>query len=1360
MFRPRFFILIHWLLHRRSLISPLISVLLLLLFSAGAFAQWQNGGIPICTADRDQLELASAKDGLGGFLLAWADRRSGVALDQDIYVQRVNAYGYPVWPDANGLAVATNGDQASHPGVCPDGSGGAWVVWASNDGSTWFIYGKHIDTDGNTVWGGTNGVIIASDPTYSFHTPVCDADGLGGMIVVWHHSTSSADSLVAQKVDASGGFSWTAGGVLVGDYTNGSDVQVLGRADAGAFVVWNRGIEVLAQRLSSSGSLLWNPDGVHPYSSAASESSPRAALDGNGGVIITWLAENLIEHDIRVFAQRLDPGGNSMFFANPWPPAEAVLWVSEFYDIDAGSLDICSDGNGGAIVSWDTYNDFVGYPEYKAIYANRVSPTGGKLWGSDPIQVSADDTNQSNVHITENGDGAVVVWDSHAQRLSLAGARLWGNEFSDLSIPAIDPKSTVEGNNGQTFVGWIKALTANDDVYATSLASDGLIPQPNLTLTLLSYPADTLSVGDLVQPAIEVSNTGNIDSGSFLLAYYADLVTPPTGSGGATSTESANNLAPGERFQWSPSALTASISGTWHSYAFADPDASITEANESDNILGPVDLVWIDQPDLEITSFTVSNPNPHNGEHVTATITVHNRGTWIAGPFDIDYYLNLSSPPGEGQSGFLTHRMIGVGAGAYFTWTTPLFTHTTNIVATTHGYAQVDTQNEVIESDEDNNVAGPVDIHWQYGPDLDITSFTVSNFQPEVGEEITATITVKNNGYLAVPSCRVDFYQNSPDEPTVGDTGDLTTTTPSLDPGESYQWITDPFTCTDDITEWWCRAQVDPLDEIGEYDEDNNTAGPLGVVWNTPTQEGWPVTLGGTPTSPVIAALHTSPPSLRAVIAGSSDGKCYAFNGAGQSLPGWPYMTTGSIEAPPAVGDIDGDGNREVVIATVGGSVTCVKSLGMLEMPMWTYDTAKTLKATPVLADMDGDGDLETVIAAGDGTVYLLSSTGSVETGWPVDVGDTLSASPAVADLDLDGTPEIIAVGNNKKIGSSLHVLRPDGSSYSGQWPVHYSAIEYSPVVGDVLGDSRLEIVFTDEFGYVHAVQVNPSDPSMNLALPQPVHSSPALVDLDGNDGGKVEIVLATEYTVGSPPLDHLQSNVYVIEGDGTVPNGWPVTMVSHGNVQAGAAPVTWGSGVNTMIALGSYNHQCWVYNYKGQRPYGYTMPAAGSITQSLAVGELDADSHMEVIVPGGNQLACYDLLAGSYSPDRLSWPMWGHDMYRTRCFGHGTVTAVEPLPQVPLVSQATLYAPHPNPFNPTVVLSYATTHAGRVELTIYDLAGRRIRGLIRENLLAGFYETSWNGRDDAGKAVGSGVYFVHLKSSGQTDSRRITMVK
>lgn len=83
-----------------------------------------------------------------------------------------------------------------------------------------------------------------------------------------------------------------------------------------------------------------------------------------------------------------------------------------------------------------------------------------------------------------------------------------------------------------------------------------------------------------------------------------------------------------------------------------------------------------------------------------------------------------------------------------------------------------------------------------------------------------------------------------------------------------------------------------------------------------------------------------------------------------------------------------------------------------------------------------------------------------------------------------------------------------------------------------------------------------------------------------------------------------------------------------------------------------------------------------------------------------------------------------------------------------------------PNPFNPQTTISFALPRDGRTKITIHDARGKRVRTLVDASLDAGDHRRTWNGTDDGGRSVGSGVYFARIVHEGETLRRKLTLVK
>ncbi len=84
----------------------------------------------------------------------------------------------------------------------------------------------------------------------------------------------------------------------------------------------------------------------------------------------------------------------------------------------------------------------------------------------------------------------------------------------------------------------------------------------------------------------------------------------------------------------------------------------------------------------------------------------------------------------------------------------------------------------------------------------------------------------------------------------------------------------------------------------------------------------------------------------------------------------------------------------------------------------------------------------------------------------------------------------------------------------------------------------------------------------------------------------------------------------------------------------------------------------------------------------------------------------------------------------------------------------------YPNPFNPETDISYALPTECNVKLTIYNVAGQNVRTLVDEHQTTGFKTIHWNGKDNAGKELASGVYFYKIQAGAFTEARKMILMK
>ncbi|MBN1466904.1 T9SS type A sorting domain-containing protein [candidate division KSB1 bacterium] len=84
----------------------------------------------------------------------------------------------------------------------------------------------------------------------------------------------------------------------------------------------------------------------------------------------------------------------------------------------------------------------------------------------------------------------------------------------------------------------------------------------------------------------------------------------------------------------------------------------------------------------------------------------------------------------------------------------------------------------------------------------------------------------------------------------------------------------------------------------------------------------------------------------------------------------------------------------------------------------------------------------------------------------------------------------------------------------------------------------------------------------------------------------------------------------------------------------------------------------------------------------------------------------------------------------------------------------------YPNPFNPSTTISYNLAKNCDVLLTIYNQAGQKVRTLVQETPGVGFKSVAWDGRDDAGQQLGSGIYLCRLQVDDQMQTKKLILLR
>ncbi|MEB2312034.1 MAG: S8 family serine peptidase [Sorangiineae bacterium] len=165
--------------------------------------------------------------------------------------------------------------------------------------------------------------------------------------------------------------------------------------------------------------------------------------------------------------------------------------------------------------------------------------------------------------------------------------------------------------------------------------------------------------------------------------------------------------------------------------------------------------------------------------------------------------------------------------------------------------------------------------------------------------------------------------------------------------------------------------------------------------------------------------------------------------------------------------------------------------------------------ASPVLADLDGDGTLDVVQAAFDGFVYVISGKGLPLAGWPIaihasDAKETnrILSTPAVTDFNRDGVPDIL-VGSNEKLGGgagggAFHLIDGKTQKEMKNWPIRMISFHIFPLVSEGVGNSPIAADLDGDgvpeaimHGNASAPLIVPTDPGAQVNFSAPPKSMP-----------------------------------------------------------------------------------------------------------------------------------------------------------------------------------------------------------------------------------------------------------------------------
>ncbi len=519
----------------------------------------------------------------------------------------------------------------------------------------------------------------------------------------------------------------------------------------------------------------------------------------------------------------------------------------------------------------------------------------------------------------------------------------------------------------------------------------------------------------------------------------------------------------------------------------------------------------------------------------------------------------------------------------------------------------------------------------------------------------------------------------------------------------------------------------------------------------------------------------------------------YFRNEQGSQFTGFSGYFMGVTLSNVAWGDYDNDGDLDVLVIGqnngLAPTTTLYRNDGNSVFSVVPTNLPGISNGMAAWGDYDNDGDLDLLLTGSSdffGNISKIYRNDRYNTFTEIQANLLAMwfSYGAWGDYDNDGDLDILLTGKSTTHHTRLY--RNDGNDVftginAGLFEVSHGTVDW----GDYDNDGDPDILLTGAFGQFNSGELskiyrndgNNVFTDINANLEQVNFSSGHWGDYD-NDGDLDVLISGHKNMVGN------FTKVYRNEGGGIF-----VDLNEDSLLQAAAElNVAWGDydddGDLDILVSGTSiyrNEGNFPANQPPEAPTGLQSvvhndsvtlswraatdsetPSRG-LSYNLRIGT--SPGGVEVMSPMAQGGSGHRLFAarGNANQDTV-WTIRnlpaGKYYWSVQAIDHGfagsaftvedsfvvSITGIKTNPEE-LPEKCILMQNYPNPFNPTTNVEFSLPTDSRVLLTIYDLTGRKVKSLVNRNLPAGWHAVQWDGTNDAGQPVASGVYLYHLQA-------------
>jgi len=373
-----------------------------------------------------------------------------------------------------------------------------------------------------------------------------------------------------------------------------------------------------------------------------------------------------------------------------------------------------------------------------------------------------------------------------------------------------------------------------------------------------------------------------------------------------------------------------------------------------------------------------------------------------------------------------------------------------------------------------------------------------------------------------------------------------------------------------------------------------------------------------------------------------NDEHIYALNAEDGSLL-WKYDTGGCNDASPAIADVDMDGKLEVIIpASSPSMVYCFN--GATGKVKWSTSTgyANCIDSPPAVADVDGDSMPEVVVGTFNGYVFCLNGEdGSI--CWKINLGTDsyIQSEPDILDLDGDGALDVVVA----QYAGDCRIYGLHGSDGSVLWhsDVPKDYMYHGGSFADIDEDGKLEIAIGCYDGHVYVINTEDGSLAWDYAAPYYIGAPTSIADL--NKDNHLEIIFASYNKVGV--LSNTGHLIWSYTTGDSIFRGVVISDIDGDHT----LDIIFGADDGILRVLqGDNGHEIWTYDLG--KHYGKTF----WMDHAPIIADFNNDGKTEIFLVGGygvyppqdNYGRAY-LLTGGEGTGPI-WPMFRHDLRHSGC--------------------------------------------------------------------------------------------------------------